>query len=79
MRYLRPVYQASGQQQALALPQAATASPSVTADAGPQSWPTELAQQMQAVRVVVQQATQPLSSAQVAACLQGVTAKKVRC
>ena len=37
------------------------------ADAAPQPWPAELAQQMQAVRAVVAQAPAPLTAAQIAA------------
>ncbi len=78
VRYLRPAYQAPGQQQAtLTLPQTA-ASPTVATEAGPQPWPTALAQQMQAVRGMVQQAGQPLSSAQVAARFTGSSPRKVQ-
>jgi hypothetical protein len=72
VRYLRPAYQAPAQpSEQLAL----TTSPAdkhklpaeATALAVVLPWPAELAQQMQAVRAVVQQAAQPLSSAQVAA------------
>ena len=79
IRYLRPAYQAPGQQQsALALPQEAAAAASITTETGPQPWPTALAQQMQAVRAVVQQATAPLGAAQVAARFRGSSAKKVQ-
>ena len=79
IRYLRPAYQAPGQHQAaLALPQAATATATPAAETGPQPWPTALAQQMQAVRSVVQQAAQPLSAAQVATRFRGSSAKKVQ-
>ena len=79
VRYLRPAYQDPGQQQAaLSLPQATAASPTLMAEASPQPWPTGLAQQMQVVRGIVQQASQPLSSAQVAACFRGSSAKKVQ-
>ncbi|TDN36783.1 class I SAM-dependent DNA methyltransferase [Hymenobacter sp. UV11] len=67
VRYLRPAYQAPEQQAALALPAATAPTLVATAEAGPQPWPAELAQQMQAVRGIVQQASQPMSSAQVAA------------
>ena len=60
VRYLRPAYQALGQQQAtLALPTTGPAAPAATEATGPQPWPTELAEQMQAVRAVVQQAPPP--------------------
>jgi len=41
-------------------------------------WPAELAQQMQAVRAVVQPASQPLGAVAVAARFRGTTAKKVQ-
>ena len=77
IRYLRPAYQAPGQQQAaLALPveAAAVVAPEAT---GPQPWPTELAQQMQALRDTLQQAAQPLSAAQVAGRFRRVKPEKV--
>ncbi|MDO7887681.1 class I SAM-dependent DNA methyltransferase [Hymenobacter cheonanensis] len=78
IRYLRPAYQAPGQQQsALALPQEAAAT-TASAETGPQPWPSALAQQMQAVRAVVQQATAPLAAAQVAARFRGSSVKKVQ-
>jgi hypothetical protein len=43
-----------------------------------QPWPTELAQQMQAVRAVVQQAAVPLKATVVTARFWGATAKKVQ-
>ncbi|MDO1449636.1 class I SAM-dependent DNA methyltransferase [Rhodocytophaga aerolata] len=81
VRYLRPSYQVSGQQQStIAL---TTESPTIvvvnTADAlEPQPWPTELAQQMQAVRDTVQQAGIPLTSAQVAVRFLRTNSKKVQ-
>lgn len=78
IRYLRPAYQAPEQQTSLVLPSAAALTPVATAEAGPQPWPAELAQQMQAVRGIVQQADQPMSSAQVAARFRGSSAKKVQ-
>jgi hypothetical protein len=78
IRYLRPAYQAPDEQQAtLTLPSAAAVL-AATAETGPQPWPVGLAQQMQAVRGIVQQAGQPLSSAQVAARFRGSSAKKVQ-
>ncbi|SHL96808.1 class I SAM-dependent DNA methyltransferase [Hymenobacter psychrotolerans] len=68
VRYLRPAYQAPGEQQGkMALPTMVTvAADEVMGEAKP--WPTELAQQMFAVRSIVQQAGgESLSSAQVAA------------
>ena len=78
VRYLRPEYQAPGQQATLGLPTAATAAaPVATAEAQP--WPTELAQQMFAVRSIVQQAGgEALSSAQVAARFRRTKADKVK-
>nr|GFB32847.1 hypothetical protein [Tanacetum cinerariifolium] len=79
IRYLRPAYQAPDQQQAaLALPQEATTVASTVTETGPQPWPTALAQQMQAVRAVVQQAAAPLGAAQVATRFWGSSAKKVQ-
>ena len=67
VRYLRPAYQAPGQQQsALPLGAPATAA-AVGVPTVPQPWPPDLAQQMQAVRAVVAQAGAPLTPAQVAA------------
>lgn len=67
IRYLRPAYQAPElQQSALALPAAATVAATSEAT-GPQPRPTELAQQMHAVRDAVQQAGQALTGVQVAA------------
>ena len=78
VRYLRPAYQAPGQQQAaLALPAATTDTPTVAEATGPHPWPTELALQMQALRDAVQQAAQPLSAAQVAARFRRVKPEKV--
>jgi len=79
VRYLRPSYQAPEQQQAaLALPAEATAAAVTTEATGPQPWPTELAQQMQAVRDAVQQAGQPLAAAQVAARFRRTKPEKVQ-
>jgi hypothetical protein len=76
VHYLRLSYQAPGQQQvALALP-ATPASTSILTSIQP--WPTALAEQMQAVRAVVQQATTPLTTAQVAAYFQRTRPDKVR-
>ena len=78
IRYLRPSYQAPDK--ALTTSPLPLASDAVvaTVNAVPQPWPTGLAQQMQAVRGLVQQAGQPLSSAQVAARFRGSSAKKVQ-
>ncbi|MBH8571307.1 hypothetical protein KB206_20615 [Microvirga sp. STS02] len=62
--YLCPAYQAPDEQQAtLTLPSTA-ATPTAAAETSPQPWPAGLAQQMQAVRGIVQQAGQSPSSAQ---------------
>ncbi|MFC7670667.1 class I SAM-dependent DNA methyltransferase [Hymenobacter humi] len=78
VRYLRPEYQAPGEQTELELPTAAIAAASVaTPEAHP--WPAELAQQMFAVRSIVQQAGgEALSSAQVAARFRRTKADKVK-
>jgi hypothetical protein len=78
VRYLRPEYQAPGQQADLALP-ANTTSAIVATAATAQPWPAELAQQMLAVRAIVQQAAgEALSSAQVAARFRRIKADKVK-
>lgn len=79
VRYLRPKYQAPDQQQAaLSLPTTTTtATLATTTEAQP--WPAELAQQMLAVRAIVQQAAgAALSSAQVAARFRRTKADKVK-
>jgi len=78
VRYLRPEYQAPGQQAALALPATTTAATVATA-ATAQPWPAELAQQMLAVRAIIQQAAgEALSSAQVAARFRRTKADRVK-
>ena len=79
VRYLRPEYQAPDEQQsALTLPTIATAATDV-AVAAAQPWPAELAQQMFAVRSIVQQAGgEALSSAQVAARFRRTKVDKVK-
>ena len=77
IRYLRPSYQAPGQQQLgidLLTSAAATSAPAVAASQ--QEWPKELAQQMQAVRDAVQQAGIPINAKQVAALFQRTNAGK---
>ena len=79
VRYLRPSYQAPNEQQAtMALPTTTTlATSDATAEAQP--WPAELAQQMLAVRSIVQQAGgEALSSAQVAGRFRRTNANKVK-
>jgi hypothetical protein len=79
IRYLRPSYQAPGQQQlGIDLPTSAPATSTPVAVASQQEWPKELAQQMQAVRDAVQQAGVPLSAKQVAAFFQRTNAGKVQ-
>ena len=77
VRYLRPAYQAPGQQQAgLALP----TQPAAEAAAAlvPLPWPPELARQMQAVREAVTQAPAPLTARQVAARFAGAGPSRVQ-
>ncbi|MGI4867574.1 MAG: hypothetical protein ACRYFZ_26880 [Janthinobacterium lividum] len=79
VRYLRPSYQAPNQQQAaLALPVAAPATTALTDLAILQPWPSELAQQMQAVRAVVAQAAAPMTVDQVAARFRRIRPERVR-
>lgn len=79
VRYLRPSYQAPGQQQlGIGLTTAPTAANAPTVAASQQAWPKELAQQMQAVRDAVQQAGVPVNAKQVAAQFQKVNAGKVQ-
>ena len=81
IRYLRPDYQRSGgpapdQQLGIDLGQSAVA---VTAAASePQEWPKELSGQMQAIRTVVQQASQPISAAEVASQFKRIKVDKVQ-
>jgi SAM-dependent methyltransferase len=76
VHYLRPNYQAPGQQQVVLVLSATTTS--VTTSTVLPPWPKALAEQMQAVRAVVQQAMTPLTAAQVAACFQRTRPEKVR-
>jgi len=76
VHYLRPAYQAPGHQQ-LVLPAEVAATPATTL-AILLPWPGELAEQMQAVRAIVQQATTPLTTAQVAAFFRRTRPEKVR-
>jgi hypothetical protein len=79
MRYLRPAYQAPGQQQAaLALPTTGPAAVAAADTTAAQPWPSELAQQMQAVRAVVAQAAAPVTAAQVAARFRRTRATQVQ-
>ncbi|MGI4872635.1 MAG: hypothetical protein ACRYFX_15855 [Janthinobacterium lividum] len=79
IRYLRQAYQAPGQQGALSLvPVARETATAASETVELQPWPAELAQQMQAVRSVVQQARQPLSSTQVAARFRRTKADRVQ-
>ncbi|MFD1874260.1 class I SAM-dependent DNA methyltransferase [Hymenobacter bucti] len=79
VRYLRPGYQAPGQQQtALALPTTGPAAVAAADTAAAQPWPAELAQQMQAVRAVVAQAAAPVTAAQVAARFRRTRAAQVQ-
>ena len=80
IRYLRPAYQAPGQQQLgidlKTSTDAITSSP--VADANRKEMPKELAQQMQAVRDAVQQAGVPITTKQVAAFFQRIRPEKVQ-
>ena len=75
MRYLRPAYQVPGQQQGTMALVAAAAD---VTPAEAQPWPAELAQQMQALRAVVQGAAVPLTAKQAAARFRGTKAAKVQ-
>lgn len=81
VRYLRPDYQAPGvgqqKQLGINLP-ASAAAKSSKAEASRQEWPRGLAQQMQAVRDVVQQAGVPLNAKQVAALFLRTKPEKVQ-
>jgi len=78
VRYLRPAYQAPGQQQAaLSLPTTGPAAVAAT-DTAAQPWPAELAQQMQAIRAVVAQAAAPVTASQVAARFRRTRAAQVQ-
>ncbi|WP_138993388.1 DNA methyltransferase [Larkinella sp. C7] len=79
IRYLRPEYQAPGQQQQLGINLPTETTIKETAkEVSQQEWPKELAQQMQAVRDAVQQAGVPLSAKQVAALFQRTNTGKVQ-
>ena len=79
VRYLRPAYQAPNEQQATMALSANTTVATDVATADAQPWPAELAQQMFAVRNIVQQAGgEALSSAQVAARFRRTKANKVQ-
>ena len=79
VRYLRPAYQAPGQQQAaLSLPSTGPAAVAAAVAAAAQPWPTELAQQMQAMRAVVAQAAAPVTAAQVPARFRRTRATQVQ-
>ena len=79
IRYLRPSYQAPGQQQlGIDLPTSTSTTSAPVAVASQQEWPSGLAQQMQAVRDAVQQAGVPLSTKQVAAFFLRTNAGKVQ-
>jgi len=83
VRYLRPACQAPGMEQGkLSLPVKATSSAvarSSTQPGGnaPQPWPTELAQQMQALRDALRQGGQPLTSAEVSSRFKRVKSAKI--
>ncbi|WP_260625652.1 class I SAM-dependent DNA methyltransferase [Hymenobacter sediminicola] len=77
VRYLRPAYQAPGQQQTgLNLPTRVATETAAAVALLP--WPAELAKQIQAVRDVVTQAQAPLTPKQVAARFAGAGPAKVQ-
>ena len=79
IRYLRPAYQAPGTQQTtLAMPTAASGKATLPETTGKLDWPKELAQQMRAVRDLVQQAEVPMQAAQVAARFRRTKPEKVQ-
>ncbi|GAB3568751.1 class I SAM-dependent DNA methyltransferase [Spirosoma luteolum] len=79
IRYLRPAYQAPGQQQlGIDLPTTGQTTATQTAEVGKQAWPKELAQQMQAVRDAVQQAGAPVGTKQVAALFERTSPAKIQ-
>lgn len=79
IRYLRPSYQAPGQQQlGIDLPTATPTTAAPVAEVTRQEWPKELAQQMQAIRDAVQQAGAPIDAKQIAAQFQRTNAGKVQ-
>ncbi len=88
IRYLRLAYQRFGgptgrnggpqQQMGIDLGSTDVAAPPVAAAAEPVEWPKELAQQMQAVRNLVQQGGQPLTASEVAARFKRTKVDKVK-
>ncbi len=80
VRYLRPAYQAKGNKEqgiGNTVTQADLALAVSPVPSSPIPFPTELAQQMQALRDALQQATQPQTAAQVAAGFKRLKAEKV--
>ena len=78
VRYMRPAYQAPELQQSmLALP-SITTTDATTATTDMQAWPAELAEQMQAVWAMVQQAGQPVDPTQVAKYFRRAKPERVR-
>jgi hypothetical protein len=78
IRYLRPSYQAPGQQIGIGLPIPARVTSTSIVAAGKQEWPKELAQQMQAIRDSVYKAGVPLDAKQIAASFQRTNAVKIQ-
>ncbi|MDU0372097.1 class I SAM-dependent DNA methyltransferase [Hymenobacter endophyticus] len=77
VRYLRPAYQAPDlQQSALALP-AATATKTVEKAVNLRAWPEGLANQMNLLRNLVEQAGRPVSVADVSSQIRGAKAKTI--
>lgn len=78
IRYLRPSYQAPGQQIGIGLPIPARVTSTSIVATGKQGWPKELAQQMQAIRDSVYKAGIPLDAKQIAASFLRTNAVKVQ-
>jgi hypothetical protein len=81
VRYLRPAYQGQGDKEK-GIGNTGTSQPALAlavspVPSSPIPFPTELAQQMQALRDALQQAAQPLSAAQVAAGFKRLKPEKV--
>jgi hypothetical protein len=78
VRYLRPSYQAPGQQIGIGLPIPTREISSTVVAVDKQVWPKELAQQMQAIRDSVYKAGVPLNAKQIAASFQRTNAGKIQ-
>ena len=79
IRYLRPEYQAPGQQQlGIDLGKTAVSQTVTSVTAEPQEWPKELAGQMQVIRTLIHQANGPISAAQVASHFKRVNVQRIQ-